>query len=144
MFVKCGHGCKMPSLLFRLQIIGNSPWPRHTVPVLTMSPPMVRGTAAYSGITSIFVKQSRLQTPCVYHTGMYCSKHELLPQALMLTHWQRRVSSAIGLAKGRGLVGMPALCPATQTPAPHASWSCSRHAIVGDLLCLSSAISCKR
>ena len=89
-------------------------------------------------------RHSCLQTPYVYHMGMYHPIHELLQQALMLMHWQRHVSSVQGLAKGGGLVGMPALCLVTQTPAPHANWSCSRHATVEDLLCLSSAISCNR
>jgi len=108
----------------------------HIALVLTMLPPVMCGTAVHSVIMS---NCSCLQTTCVYHLT-----HELLQQALILTHWQRHVSSAQGLAKGRGPVGMPALCPVTQTPAPHANWSCSRRATVGDLLCLSSAISCKR
>ena len=105
---------------------------------------MMHGAAVYSGIVSSCARQPCLQTPYVYHMGKYHCQHELLQQALMLTHWQRHVSSAQGLAKGRGLVGTPAHCPVTQTPASHASWSCSRHATVADLLCLSSAISCKR
>lgn len=127
-----------------IQIIVTSTWAWHIVLTLAMFPAMMHGTAMYSEIMSSCARHSCLQTPCVYHKVMYHPKHELLQQALMLMHWQRHVSSAQGLASGRGPVGMPALCPVTQTPAPHASWSCSRHATVADLLCLSSVVSCKR
>ncbi len=151
MFVQCGQGCNIPSLLYlRYRSWSNALsaesrlklW--HIVLVCTMFPCIMCGAAVFSATMSSCARHSCLQTLCVYHMGMYHHKHELLQQALTLTYWQRHVSSAQGLAKGRGLVGTPALCPVTQAPAPHASWSCSRHATVADLLCLSSAINCQR
>lgn len=144
MFVQCGHGHKISSLHSLHTDRGHMHWQLklwHIVLVLTMPPCTMSGTAKWNHVK---LCQAFLFADALCVSGKYHRQHELLQQALTLMHWQMHVSSAQGLAKGRGLVGMPALCPVTQTPALHANWSCSKHATVADLLYLSSVISCRR